>query len=116
MIGRQALGALALLTGIVGGSSVVRTVVLNQRPRAVAIDTRASRAFVATLGAPGHVSIIDMRTGTVLRTVAVGQDPTGLAVDAQAGRVFVSNTGDTPSTVTVSVCWPTCNRMFTSVV
>lgn len=73
----------------------VRTVILSQRPRAVALDTQTGLTFVATAGAgarePGQVSLLATATGVLLRTVSVGLDPTALAVDERAGRVLVVN-------------------------
>jgi YVTN family beta-propeller protein len=90
------VGLLALLAShhvvnspMVGGST------LEQRPGAVAVDTRSGHAFVVTVGAgvPGHVSTVDIRTGAILRTAQVGLEPRALAVDQRAGRVVVVNHG-----------------------
>src|SRR5438132_12140542 len=89
---------LAILVGLAAmhrpdADPVVRTVVLDESPRAVVVDPRTSRAFVATGGAgePGHVSMVDTATGALLRTVPVGLDPCALAVDERAGRGVVVN-------------------------
>src|SRR5919199_5403671 len=84
---------LAILVGLAArhrpdADPVVRTVVLDENPSAVAVDTRTGHAFVATgsAGEPGHVSMVDMATGGLLRTVPVGLDPTAVAVDERGGR------------------------------
>ena len=86
-------GLAALRHGV--PSLPVQTVILTQRPSAVAVDTRTGQAFVATVGAgagePGQVSVLATATGVLLRTVSVGLDPCALAVDERAGRVLVVN-------------------------
>ncbi len=97
---RQA-GSLAFLVALIGllgihraeTTPVVGSSILEQRPGAVAVDARSGRAFVMIVGAgvPGHVSMVDTRTGVLLRTVPVGLDPCALAVDQRAERVVVVN-------------------------
>jgi YVTN family beta-propeller protein len=91
------MGLLALLAGFVGlhlgdARPLVRTVGLDQPPTAMVVDTHTARAFVGTAasGTPGHVAVVDTRSGGLLRTVAVGATPLALAVDERGGRVFVA--------------------------
>lgn len=88
-----------------GDAHVLGTVVVHRDPAgaadavagAVAVDTQAGRAFVASYlpaeGFRGLVSVLDVRGGQLLRTVAVGLRPQLVAVCERTGRVFVVNSG-----------------------
>jgi len=78
-------------------------------PAALATDTRTEHVFVTTQGpapraigvanvalrpiGPGHVAVLDARTGALLRMVRVGVAPGAVAVDGRSERVFVANAG-----------------------
>jgi len=74
---------------------LIRSMTLDQNPMAVAVDTGASHAIVAVdsglSGAPGHVLILDDKTGALLRTVDVGHALSALAIDERAGRVYLAD-------------------------
>ncbi len=104
------------------GPSPVRTVAVGANPYAIAVDERAGRVYVVSLGhligtqlpSSGHASLstLDATTGRVLRVTplglvrypggdgypggAIGQiagpSPQAMAVDDQTGRVFVLST------------------------
>ncbi len=75
---------------VVAGAPVVRIVPVPGAD-ALALDTRAGRAFVAV---PGAIRVVDLVRGVLLRTVAVaGSNVIGpaVAVDTQSAHVFVAN-------------------------
>ena len=80
--------------------ALLRTITVGGDPSAMAIDTRAGRVFVASVGRVdpmrqdlplerGSISVLDARTGALLRTVSVGVAPRAIVVDEQTGRAFV---------------------------
>jgi len=77
--------------------AVVATDLVARSPRAVTVDERRGRVFVASSGvasggAEGSgLSVLDARTGAVLRIQPLKASPLALAVDALAGRVFLVN-------------------------
>lgn len=83
------------------GGAVVRAVDLRDEPRAIAVDARRGRAFVATerrdgagnYTGPGGVVMLDARGGSILRTLAIGKNPSSIAVDERRGLVYVASTG-----------------------
>jgi len=103
---------------IAGGAGLppVRTVAVGANPYAIAVDERAGRVYVVSLGhvlgtglpSSGHASLstLDATTGRVLHVTPLGlvrypgwdlgqlaaPPPQALAVDEQAGRVFVLST------------------------
>jgi len=92
--------ALAAIIGVVvtrrpETAGVVSVLTLDQNPTAVALDTRAGRAFVVLEAGPprshGRVLIFDTRTGALLRAVTVGHALGALAVDEAAGHVYVAD-------------------------
>lgn len=96
---RIALGALLLLTMLVGGTGVyinnttgsapLHTVTVGALPDSVAVDPMTHRAIVASDS--GSISVLNTSTGALLRTIS-GQRSLGgtaLAVDARVGRAFV---------------------------
>ncbi len=73
---------------------VVATVLVARSPRAVAVDERRGRVFVASSGVASGgsgLNVLDARTGTVLRIQPLTTSPLALAVDALTGRVFLVN-------------------------
>lgn len=78
-------------------SPVVGIITLLGDGRAIALDTRTGRVFVANDPTPrtgkrrGYVSVFDARTGALLRTVTVGRGPSSVVVSERFGRVFVVN-------------------------
>lgn len=108
---RAGLGGALLLAAIAGGviaargastTGVLRTVTLSGFLSTMVIDTRTSRAFVATWSDTGraYVDVLDTASGALLRTVATGSgnpnemSPDNIAIDAPTNRVFVTNPGD----------------------
>lgn len=81
-------GSASMLDATTG--TVVRTVALDRGPKAIAVDERTGRVFVAALTT---VSMLDARTGAVLRTITPNKGPRGLAVDDAHGQVFVTTQG-----------------------
>jgi len=74
--------------------AVVATALVARSPRAVAVDERRGRVFVASSGVASGgsgLSVLDARTGTVLRIQPLKTPPLALAVDASTGRVFLVN-------------------------
>jgi len=88
---------------------LLRSTPLPGMPAALATDTRTEHVFVTTQGpapraigvanvalrpiGPGHVAVLDARTGALLRMVRVGVAPGAVAVDGRSGRVFVATAG-----------------------
>ena len=74
--------------------AVLRTVAVGKAPRAIAIDTRSGRVFVANYGG-NSVSMLDAHTGLVLRTIPLltSSHPRRIAVDERSGHVFVESVG-----------------------
>src|SRR5207237_705806 len=88
---------------------VLRTVRAGMVAGAVAVDTHRGRVFVmnaggveplsmspppmASLTAPGSVSVLDAGSGTVRRTIPLGKSLSMMALDDRAGRVFVLDDG-----------------------
>jgi len=57
--------------------------------RALAVDARANRVFVAT---DTGISVLDATTGAVLRRVGTGAIPGAMAIDVRSHHLFVVNT------------------------
>ena len=73
--------------------TVLHTVAVGVGPRAIAVDERRGRVFVANTRS-NSVSVLDAGSGALLRTVVVGAGPSAAAVDERIGKVFVSTLGD----------------------
>ncbi len=77
---------------------VVRTIPLDLRPIAVALDTDHERAYVVEQGLQaspeegqgGQVVVVDLHSGKVVQTVDVGLDPHAVVVDEATHRAFVA--------------------------
>src|SRR5207248_11777698 len=76
-----------------GTGTVLRTITVGYRARALAIDERQGHVFVANSGTD-TVSMLDARSGSILRTTTVGTAPLALAVNERTGRLFIANNGD----------------------
>lgn len=72
---------------------VLHTIFVGPDPRAVAVDERAGRVYVAN-DDDASVSVLDARGETVARTISVGAQPRAMALDTRLGRGYVVNTGD----------------------
>ena len=78
---------------------VLHRVPVGERVVALAAEERHGQVLVVTKPdivpptEPGHLHVLDGRTGQLRRTVTVGLQPRALAVDAVASRAFVLNGG-----------------------
>ncbi len=70
--------------------TVAATVPVGTNPLGVAVNTAATRVFVANSGQPYGVSVIDTASNLVVATVALGSNPQNLAVTPDGGRVYVT--------------------------
>jgi len=86
-------GVGTLSTVDITAGSVVRSVPVGPDPRAVMVDGRAGRIYVAD-DDDASLRVLDSRSGAMLRSVAVGMRPHAVAADERTGRIFVVNTGD----------------------
>jgi DNA-binding beta-propeller fold protein YncE len=59
----------------------------NDRPRALAVDQRTQRVFIACQ----RVVVLSAANGSLVATVAVGAVPNAIAVDESTGRVLVAH-------------------------
>ena len=99
------LAALAVLAGVAvvyraTNDGVLRTVTLRgprtALPSAMAIDTRTSRAFIASadnIGTYARVAMLDTASGALLRTITAGSSASGMLVDERTERVLVASMG-----------------------
>jgi DNA-binding beta-propeller fold protein YncE len=84
--------------------TLLRTVDMDARPGAVAVDGRTGRTLVlSTTGArppggaahlPGTVSVLDATSGCVLQSVVAGGSPWAVALDEATQRALVANAGE----------------------
>jgi YVTN family beta-propeller protein len=80
---------------------VLHRVSVGERVVELAVEERHGQVLVVTKPdivpptEPGHLHVLDGRTGHLRRTVTVGLQPRALAVDAAANRAFVLNGGGT---------------------
>jgi len=86
-------GVGTLSTVDITAGSVVHSVPVGPDPRAVMVDERAGKIFVAD-DDDASLRVLDSRSGAMLRSIAVGQRPHAVAADERTGRMFVVNTGD----------------------
>ncbi|SRR5579883_307645 len=81
---------------------LLRTITLGRWPAipflpfamGLVVDELAGRVFVTSYTTPGHVSVLDARSGRVLYTIHDGGF-SGIAVDGRTGRLFLSNPNGT---------------------
>ncbi len=85
-------GVGTLSTVDITAGSVVRSVPVGPDPRAVMVDGRAGRIFVAD-DDDASLRVLDSGSGAMLRSIAVGARPHAVAADERTGRLFVVNTG-----------------------
>ncbi len=71
----------------------------GKRPDNIALSRDGSLLYVANLGAPGTVSVLDARTLAVLDTAGVGASPEGLRPDPDERVLLVPNAGDATLTI-----------------
>jgi YVTN family beta-propeller protein len=95
------------VTVIDGATNATATVIVENRPLAVAVNPVTNKVYVANFGDMdpaggrilGHtVSVIDGVTNATT-TVGVGIHPTGIAVNPVTNKVYVSNYDDRTETV-----------------
>jgi uncharacterized protein (TIGR03118 family) len=72
-------------------NTVIDTIVVGNRPVAVAFTPNGTRAYVANSDS-NSVSVIDTATKTVIATVGLESFPQGLAITPDGSRVYVANT------------------------
>jgi DNA-binding beta-propeller fold protein YncE len=83
----------------VAGQRVLHRVSVGERVVALAVEEQSNQVLVVTKPnivpptEPGHLHVLDGRTGQLRRTVTVGLQPRALALDAAANRAFVLNGG-----------------------
>lgn len=98
--------AITLLAAAVGAvvthqresGPILRTVLSNTYPTAIAVDSQSGRAFVVGFGSDNrgrYLWMLDADSGHVLPLRANSGYPAGLAVDEQLTRVFVAGWGNT---------------------
>lgn len=115
---KHPISALVLLGGLLAASAagtgghgsagsptaLAQSIPLGPFAYDVAVDERASHAFVLSAGTDsedigesptgqGYLSMLDARTGRLLRALAVGAGPYALAVDDRTGHLFVVSRG-----------------------
>ncbi len=78
--------------------TVVATVTVGAKPRAVLWDSIHDKVFVANYNS-ASVSVIDGATNQILTTISVGANPYDLCLNTVNGRVYVSNYGGGSVTV-----------------
>jgi DNA-binding beta-propeller fold protein YncE len=74
------------------GGAVLHSSPVGPAPRALAVDTRTRRVFVANYAAH-DVSVLDARTGAALGATSVGIGPGAMVLDERRGRLAVINDG-----------------------
>ncbi len=98
---------LAVIAGITGGVAArdagrdpaLLVATLNGQPYRVAVDRQMGHAFVLdiTTGnntSRGHITTIDLASGSLVRTIAAGRDPTDIIVAERTGHAFVTDIVD----------------------
>jgi YVTN family beta-propeller protein len=71
----------------------------GKHPDNIALSRDGSLLYVANIGAPGTVSVLDARTLAVLDTAGVGASPEGLRPDPAERVLLVPNAGDATLTI-----------------
>jgi uncharacterized repeat protein (TIGR01451 family) len=64
---------------------------MDVKPRGIAIDSLAQRAYVTT---EGGLAIIDLGEGRLVATIPLDAEPQGVAVNPSTGRVYVALSGE----------------------
>jgi YVTN family beta-propeller protein len=96
-----ALGATSCGTPV-AANSVIATVPVGTKPRAIAFDPGNGNLYVANLTG-NSVSVINGSTNTVIATVPVGSEPLAIAFDPSNGDLYVANrTSNTVSVISGS--------------
>ncbi len=90
--------------------TVVATVTVGSKPRALLWDSLHNKIFVANYNS-GNVSVIDGSRNEVTATISVGANPYDLCLNPTNGRIYVSNYGGG----TVSVIDGATNQVLTTV-
>lgn len=96
---RSRLDQVRAVVSVHSAGPVLRTVAVGKTPRAVAIDARTGRAFVANYEG-NSISVLNARTGLLIRTVKLlaSSHPRRIVVDEKTGHVFVESVGDLDKT------------------
>ncbi|MEO0079687.1 MAG: YncE family protein [candidate division WOR-3 bacterium] len=91
--------------------SVIATVPVGSRPRALLWDSLTNTVFVANYSSGGGVSVIDGTTNQLVTTIPVGDFPTALCWNATNNRIYVANYTDS----SLSVIDAATNQVLTTV-